>query len=390
MRAVLRVSADFRCVKARLQSAGSAGYPARAMDAVTRWIHVLALAVYLGSTLAIALVFLPAAGNRRPRPPAPAAGAWPPAVQRPLDRRRSACSSSRARRRLTDLKAMLGAGFGRLLWPLLGKLALTFVLIDVATYLSFGLAHRLVRAELGSCPSSRRSSRHDPPHAQGGVARRRDDDLDLVDGTPADGPPARDAPARAGAARGALTRVPEGVPTMESFQRVLDRLAFAPDKMRKTNLVDTAEPLLRRLRARGRPIAGRPPPRRRRQALLRARRQRAHPRRRGRAHRGARRPRVRAGRQRSRGPQSGSGSPRAARRDGAEAGADATLGSAPVAVALEHRDELRGIDRLSEKTVRPSFAPRPPRPSRRRTSPRPGWTRSRDRRAARGGRRSRP
>src|SRR6185295_3423943 len=53
---------------------------------------------------------------------------------------------------LTDLKAGLGRDFARLLWPLVGKLSLTFVLINVATYLSFGLAHRLVRAELGQLP----------------------------------------------------------------------------------------------------------------------------------------------------------------------------------------------------------------------------------------------
>ena len=30
------------------------------MDAFTRWVHLLAVAVYLGATLAVALVFLPA------------------------------------------------------------------------------------------------------------------------------------------------------------------------------------------------------------------------------------------------------------------------------------------------------------------------------------------
>ena len=40
----------------------------------------------------------------------------------------------------------------RLLWRLVGKLSLTFALILVATYVSFGLAHRLVRAELGQLP----------------------------------------------------------------------------------------------------------------------------------------------------------------------------------------------------------------------------------------------
>jgi len=65
---------------------------------------------------------------------------------------------------LTDLKAMLGPEFGRLLWRLVGKLGLTFVLVNVATYFSFGLAHRLVRAELGQLPVE--------PEKQAGMIRR--------------------------------------------------------------------------------------------------------------------------------------------------------------------------------------------------------------------------
>ena len=53
---------------------------------------------------------------------------------------------------LTDMKAMYGPGYMLLLWPLTQKLALTFLLTMVATYLSFGLAHRLVRAEQGKLP----------------------------------------------------------------------------------------------------------------------------------------------------------------------------------------------------------------------------------------------
>jgi len=53
---------------------------------------------------------------------------------------------------LTDLKALYGAAYVRLIWPLAGKLSLTFLLTMVATYLSFGLAHRIVRAEQGKLP----------------------------------------------------------------------------------------------------------------------------------------------------------------------------------------------------------------------------------------------
>lgn len=122
------------------------------MDPITRWVHLLALAVYLGTTLALVLVFLPAAE----------------AIDDPALQRRVLARGLRVYNvlsvgalgvlvisgasGLTDMKALMGQEFGRLVWRLTGKLGLTFVLINVATYLSFGLAHRLVRAELGQLP----------------------------------------------------------------------------------------------------------------------------------------------------------------------------------------------------------------------------------------------
>jgi hypothetical protein len=123
------------------------------MDPVTRLVHVLALAVYLGATLALTLVFLPAAA----------------AIEDPALQRRVLAKGLRPYNVLsfaallaalatgwsaiTDLKSLLGAGFGQLLWLLAGKLGLTFLLIVLpASYLSFGLAHRLVRAEVGALP----------------------------------------------------------------------------------------------------------------------------------------------------------------------------------------------------------------------------------------------
>ena len=129
--------------------AAGPGYPGRT---VTRWLHVLALATYFGTTLALVLVLLPAAE----------------AVVEPAARRRLLARGLRpynvlsvgalgvlvisGASALTDMKARYGAAYARLLWPLVGKLSLTFVLVNVATYLSFGLAHRLVRAELGALP----------------------------------------------------------------------------------------------------------------------------------------------------------------------------------------------------------------------------------------------
>ena len=53
---------------------------------------------------------------------------------------------------ITDLKASLGPRFAGLIWWLVLKLSLSFLLIFVATWMSFGMAHRLVRAERGQLP----------------------------------------------------------------------------------------------------------------------------------------------------------------------------------------------------------------------------------------------
>jgi hypothetical protein len=65
---------------------------------------------------------------------------------------------------LTSLKVSLRADYGRLLWPLAAKLGLTFALVLTGTWLSFGIAHRLVRAELGDLPVE--------PERQRGMLRR--------------------------------------------------------------------------------------------------------------------------------------------------------------------------------------------------------------------------
>jgi len=117
------------------------------MGALDRWLHMVGLATYAGSTLALLVVILPSA--RR---------VDDPAAQRALLARwlnpynllsigallvllLSGASA------VTDLKAALGRDFARLVPWLALKLSLSFLLIFTATWLSFGLAHRLVRAE---------------------------------------------------------------------------------------------------------------------------------------------------------------------------------------------------------------------------------------------------
>jgi hypothetical protein len=121
------------------------------MSPLLRTVHLAALAAYLVSTVWLLLVL--------------------PAIRRlpdPAEQRRRLARHLRpynvlsvgavgvliisGASALTDLKALYGPAYTQLLWPLTGKLMLTFLLTMVATYLSFGLAHRLVRAEQGKLP----------------------------------------------------------------------------------------------------------------------------------------------------------------------------------------------------------------------------------------------
>src|SRR5258705_11442154 len=99
------------------------------MDSLTRWVHLLAVAVYLGATLAVALVFLPAME----------------AVEDPALQRRVLARGLRpynvlslgalgvlvisGASGLTDMKAMLGREVRRLVRALRGKLSVDFGLI---------------------------------------------------------------------------------------------------------------------------------------------------------------------------------------------------------------------------------------------------------------------
>ncbi len=122
------------------------------MDVLTRFVHLLAVATYVGATVAFVLVFLPAVE-----------GVEDPAVQRRVLARglrpynllsvgALGVLIITGASALTDLKAAMRGDYARLLWTLVEKLSLTFLLTLVATYLSFGLGHRLVRAELGQLP----------------------------------------------------------------------------------------------------------------------------------------------------------------------------------------------------------------------------------------------
>ena len=121
------------------------------MSATLHAVHLSALAVYLASTVWLLLVL---ARIRR--------------VGDPAEQRRRLVRQLRpynvlsvgavgvlivsGASALTDMKALYGPAYVLLLWPLAKKLTLTFLLTMAATYVSFGLAHRLVRAEQGHLP----------------------------------------------------------------------------------------------------------------------------------------------------------------------------------------------------------------------------------------------
>ena len=137
--------------KSGCTAAPQAGYP-RGMEGLTRLAHLLALATYLGTTLALTTMLLPAAAaiddaglQRRLL----ARGLRPYNV---LSVGALGVLILTGASALTDWKRTLGPAYGQLLWWLVGKLALTFALTMVGTWLSFGIAHRLVRAEQGGLP----------------------------------------------------------------------------------------------------------------------------------------------------------------------------------------------------------------------------------------------
>jgi hypothetical protein len=117
------------------------------MPPLTRLVHVAALVVYGGTTLALIVMVLPMA--RAAGSPAEERRLLTPALTayNVLSVGALGVLIMSGATALTGLKAAFGAGYAALLWPLVDKLALTFVLTMVGTYLSFGLAHRLVRAE---------------------------------------------------------------------------------------------------------------------------------------------------------------------------------------------------------------------------------------------------
>ena len=115
--------------------------------AINLWVHLLAFAVYTGATVALVAIGIPAIGaedepDRRAR-----LAARILRVYDPLSIAALGVSIMTGAFSLTTYKAVLrGAFFDRLGAPLAWKLFFTFLLVNLAAYIAFGIGHRVVRA----------------------------------------------------------------------------------------------------------------------------------------------------------------------------------------------------------------------------------------------------
>jgi len=120
------------------------------------WAHLLSFAVYTGATATILAIAFPAlAREDDPQRRAQLAAAFL-RVYDPLSIAALGISIMTGAFSLTAYKAALrGAFFERLGGPLAWKLFFTFILINLAAYIAFGIGHRVVRAvDAGEPPTA--------------------------------------------------------------------------------------------------------------------------------------------------------------------------------------------------------------------------------------------
>lgn len=110
------------------------------------WLHLLAFAVYTGSTLAVALIAVPQARAANGVDGKLRAIAATLRVYDPLSIGALGVLVMTGAFSLTDYKAALRANYFQQLGGVLAwKLFLAFFLINVGAYVAFGIGHRLVR-----------------------------------------------------------------------------------------------------------------------------------------------------------------------------------------------------------------------------------------------------
>jgi uncharacterized membrane protein len=118
-------------------------------DFVGLWLHVVGLIAYGGTTLALLAVVVPAANALADPAARRTVLARALRVYDPLAIATLGILVMTGATNLTTYKdALRGEFFVRMGWLLVWKLVSAFLVIMVGTYITFGLGHRIVRAEM--------------------------------------------------------------------------------------------------------------------------------------------------------------------------------------------------------------------------------------------------
>lgn len=117
------------------------------------WVHLLAFAVYTLATVALIAAGVPAITRERDPIRRARRAAAVLRIYDPLSLAALGVAIMTGAFSLTGYKAALGpAFFERMGRPLVWKLFFTFMLVNVAAYVAFGIGHRVVRAVEGGEP----------------------------------------------------------------------------------------------------------------------------------------------------------------------------------------------------------------------------------------------
>jgi uncharacterized membrane protein len=114
---------------------------------VNLWAHLVAFAIYTGVTAALVLIAIPVIENAADPVRRAQLAAAILRVYDPLSIAALGVSVMTGAFSLTAYKAALRAAFfDRMGGPLVWKLFFTFLLVNLAAYIAFGIGHRIVRA----------------------------------------------------------------------------------------------------------------------------------------------------------------------------------------------------------------------------------------------------
>ncbi len=118
-------------------------------DFLDLWLHVISLVIYGGATLALVTLLLPAASAVSDVAARRTFLARTLRIYDPLAIAALGVLVMTGAFNLTTYKETLrGEFFARMGWLLVWKLVLAFLVVMVGTYITFGLGHRIVRAEM--------------------------------------------------------------------------------------------------------------------------------------------------------------------------------------------------------------------------------------------------